>query len=320
MDVYLQSLHEAGLFNGNVLVVREDSVILRRSFGWADPGARRPLTADHYFAIGSIQKELPAVAVMRLVEDGVLYLDDPVADYIRDLPAWSEQVTLRHLLQYSSGLPEVDWDSWFAEGRVPRQDDIIDSLYTGPLPQFSPGADYRYTNYSPFLLQRIVEVATDLEFSVFVQEELFYPYQLEGITVKSRFPYYDTSRMALPFGDDNELDDLAYELTTVCVTTEGLYGWVQALDNFELLTATSVRKLSAEFPPDNDVQSPLGHCDWSGDELTLHLHHGSSHNFEALVRHYKSEGITIVLLTNRKKGNLHEIAEALREMMDVSRA
>ena len=320
MDVYLESLHEAGLLNGNVLVMQDDSVVFRRSFGWADPVAGRPLTADHRFAIGSIQKELPAVAVMRLVEDGVLYLDDPVVDYMRDLPAWSEQVTLRHLLQYSSGLPEVDWDTWFAEGRIPRQDDIVDSLYARPVPRFSPGTDYSYTNYSPFLLQRVVEVVTGLDFADFLREELFHPHQLEGIIVKHQFPYYDTSRMALPFGEGGKVDELVYELTTVCVTADGLYRWVQALDHFRLLSPASVRLLSTEARPDDNVQAALGRCDWSGDDLFLHHHHGSSHNYEALVRHYKSEGLTIVLLTNRKNGNLHEIADALREMAYAARA
>ena len=319
LDGYLEGLHQDGLLNGNVLVVRNDSVLLQRSFGWADPTTNRPLTADHHFAIGSIQKEFPAVAVMRLVEDGVLYLDDPLVDYMRDLPVWNEQVTLRHLLQYSSGLPEVDWDRWFAGDRVPRQEEILDSLRNGPNPSFPPGSDYCYTNYSPFLLQHIVEQVTELDFPVFLEEELWYPQQLKGITVKNQFPFFDTSRMALPFDEDGTLDDLSYELTTICTTAEGLYGWIHALDNFTLLTERSVRTLSQEARPGDNVQSSLGRCDWAGEEMTLHLHHGSSHNYEALVRHQKREGLTIVLLTNRKQGNLHEIADSLEAMILAER-
>ena len=315
LDGYLQDLHTAGLLNGNVLIVRDDSVVLRRSLGWADPTARRPLTPEHRFAIGSIQKEFPAVAVMRLVEDGVVYLDDPVVDYMRGLPEWSERVTIRHLLTYSSGLPEVDWEDWFADGRVPRQEDILDSLHSRPAPGFPPGTDYHYTHYSPFLLQRIVEEVTAMDFAAFVQEELCYPYGLEGIAVKDRYPYFDTAGMALPFGEEGTLDDLSYELTTVCTTTDGLYGWVQAVDNFELLTEISVRNLSQEARHGEEVQSALGRADWSGEQMTFHQHHGSSHNYEALVRYYKREGLTIVLLTNRKQGNLHEIADTLRAIV-----
>ncbi|MGB3802314.1 MAG: serine hydrolase domain-containing protein [Lewinella sp.] len=320
VDAYLEDLHERGLLNGNVLIVRHDSILYQRSFGYADPIAQRPLTAGHFFAIGSIQKEFPAAAILRLSEEGAVGLDTPIASYLRDLPAWSERVTARQLLQYSSGLPEVDWNHWFGKTELPDQEAIVDSLRHVDELVFPAGTDYRYTNYSPFLLQRIVEEVTGLPFGVFLEEEFLYPHHIRGITLRDRFPYSDTTAMALPFDEDFNMDDMAYRLTTVCVTSEGLYKWVRELDNFSLLSKASVRTLSEEAGPGDNVQAPLGRGDWSNEELTLHLHHGSSHNFEALVRDHKPEGLIIVLLTNRKNGNLHEIADELRRMVSARHA
>ncbi|WP_116107677.1 serine hydrolase domain-containing protein [Lewinella sp. IMCC34191] len=198
VDGYLEALFDQGLLNGNVLIARGDSILYQRSFGFADPTEERPLTIFHHFAIGSIQKEFPAAAIMLLVEEGLVELEAPIAEYLPELPAWSRQVTIRHLLQYSSGLPEVDWEKWFGRSVPPDQETILDRLVHGPALLFPPGTDYSYTHYSPFLLQRIVERITALPFPVFLEEEFFYPHGMEGISVMEHYPYRDTARMALP--------------------------------------------------------------------------------------------------------------------------
>ncbi len=81
-----------------------------------------------------------------------------------------------------------------------------------------------------------------------------------------------------------------------------------------------MRSLSAEARSGDNVQAALGRADWSDEDLLLHLHHGASHNFEALVQHRKVEDLTIVILTNRKNGNLHEIADSLRRMVYATQA
>ncbi len=308
------------MLNGNVLIAKNDSVIFRRSYGFADPDKTRLLTADHQFAMGSIQKELTAVAIMHLYEDGALQLDDSLSQYFPDFPRWADSVTLRHLLQYSSGLPVIEWDQYFLSGKVPNQQHLVDGLQFLPGLAFSPGTDYLYSNYNPFLLERIVELVSGLEFCIFTQEELFYPHDLNGFQFKHRYPFSDTSLIALPFDDDFNTEDIAYEISTVCATSTGLYQWFRKLDNFSLLSESSMSTLSEVAISGHNIQAPLGRCDWEDGDISLHLHHGSHGNYESLVQGYKQEGLIIVLQTNQKHGNVHDIAEELRRLVKKERA
>jgi hypothetical protein len=75
-----------------------------------------------------------------------------------------------------------------------------------------------------------------------------------------------------------------------------------------------VKQLSEEAIQGNNIQAPLGRVDWESDDLKLHLHHGSSQSYECLVRNYKEDRLMIILLTNQKHGNLHDIADKIHEL------
>ncbi|WP_017731586.1 hypothetical protein [Nafulsella turpanensis] len=72
--------------------------------------------------------------------------------------------------------------------------------------------------------------------------------------------------------------------------------------------------LSEEAMEGDNIQSPLGRCDWEGDDIQLHLHHGSTENYEGLVRNYKQNGLMIILLTNQEHKNLYDIADNIYEL------
>src|SRR5690606_12326530 len=101
LDDYINNLHEKNEFNGTVLVIQGDSVLYEKAFGYADETRNVQLTIDHRFALGSIYKEFPAVAVMQLKEKGLLSVDDKIATFLPQLPSWSERITIKNLFQYS---------------------------------------------------------------------------------------------------------------------------------------------------------------------------------------------------------------------------
>jgi hypothetical protein len=314
LNDYFQELSAEGRFNGNVLVVQHDTVRFQKSYGYANHTKSDSLTRDHLFAIGSIQKEFPAVTLMHLEEKGLVSLDDPISSYLNGLPAWSDRITVRHLLQYSSGLPTVDWEKYFGEG-PPNEERVLEDLASLKELAFAPGRDYLYSNYNNFLQVRIIEAVAQTNFDTYFNQEILRDAGIEGILLKPGFPFSGQEPFAMPFNDAFEPDDLQYALETAVATTEGLYHWFKAVDNYKILSEESVRKLSREAIEGDNIQAPLGRADWENDSLKLHLHHGSSHNYEALVRHHVTEDLYIILLTNRKKSNLHEIADTLYDIL-----
>jgi CubicO group peptidase (beta-lactamase class C family) len=89
-----------------LLVVDHDEILFRKGYGLADLEMQRPITADTSFYLGSISKPFTALAIMLLAEDGRLSYDDRLSAFFPQLPAWSAEISVRHLLHHTSGLPE----------------------------------------------------------------------------------------------------------------------------------------------------------------------------------------------------------------------
>ena len=314
METYLTDLHAEGKFNGTILVMQRDSVLYENAFGYADGTKKVLLTSEHRFALGSIYKEFPAVAVMQLKEKGLLSPDDKIAAFLPHLPAWADKITVRNLFQYSSGLPKIDWNAYFQQGVRVNEDKIIAELTDLEKLEFEPGTDYLYSNYNPFLLMRIVEGLTGMSFKEYTEKNILLPYALDGMVVKQVYPYKDAHLMAIPFDEDFKADDYEAEVTTICSSARGMYKWFSQLDEFKILTKESMQQLSQEIFPGEDSQSPLGQCDWEGGDIKQHFHHGNSQNYECLVRNYKQDGLMVILMTNRDQENLYDIADDIYEL------
>ena len=323
IDAYLTQQYQEGKLNGNVLVIRNSETLYEKSFGYADGSKNTLLTKDYRFNIGSVYKEFPAVAIMQLVEKGQVSVDDNIAKFLPELPEWSQKVTVKHLLQYSSGLPRIDWGSYFGQGINVTDTEIMNEIKSIETLNFEPGTDYLYTNNSPILLIKIVENVTKTDFNKYVTENIFIPYNMPNTVVKDQYPYGDKSLMAIPF--DSEFNEDNYRLSMSGLlfssTASDLSNWFQQLGDFEVVSKESVEFLSQGAKAGNNIQAPLGRCDWKNDEIVEHFHHGSSGNYECVVRRFKQEEITIAILTNQKHGNVIEISEEIYEIIkkDIQR-
>ena len=316
MDTYLTELHQQGKLNGNVLVLKDGKTLYEKSFGYADGNKTHPLTKDYRFNVGSVYKEFPATSIMQLHEQNLLQLDDPVSTYISGLPKWSNRVTITNLLQYASGLPTINWGAYFSKGLPVTDQTILDELKGIQTLQFEPGTDYLYSNSNPFLLIQIIEAVTNMPYIDYVQQHLLTPYGMKGAVIETQYPYPDNTHMALPFNAAFEEDQFNLQVSGLLFsgTARGIANWFQHLDTFQVVSKESVQLLSKTAKEGDNIQSPLGYTQWNNNTLVEHTHHGSSGNYECIVQHYKQDGITIVVLTNQKHGNVHDIAATLYQM------
>tara|TARA_B100000678_G_scaffold134098_1_gene112004 strand:- start:1189 stop:2277 length:1089 start_codon:yes stop_codon:yes gene_type:complete len=316
IDSILTSKFENRKLNGNVLVVNQGQEIIKKSFGFADADKNQKLNEHFRFNIGSIYKEFPAVAIMQLKEKGELTLQDNLSQYITDLPKWSDNISIIHLLQYSSGLPKVNWSEHFSKKEMVTDKIVYDDLKAVKQLEFTPGTDYLYSNYSPILLIKIVEKITGQDFKKYAQENLFAPYGLDQSIIKDQFPYKDKTLMAIPFNENYEVDNYKISMPTVLFssTVNDMFKWFMHLDSYDIISKESVKILSQEAKIGNNIQAPLGRFDWNNDLAVEHLHHGSSASYECIVRRFKQKDLTIIILTNQKHGNVHEISQEILEL------
>ncbi|MEL7124511.1 MAG: hypothetical protein AAFO07_34070, partial [Bacteroidota bacterium] len=101
----------------------------------------------------------------------------------------------------------------------------------------------------------------------------------------------------------------------ITASAEGLQKWFQLMSDFRIISKESVFFLSQKAIEGNNIQAPLGRCDWDDGKIVEHFHHGSSGNYECVARRFAKEDITIVILTNQKHGNVTAISERLYQMV-----
>ncbi|TJY37795.1 serine hydrolase domain-containing protein [Pontimicrobium aquaticum] len=280
IDSLLHNAYSLGNFNGNALIVKNNEIIYSASFGYTDASKEKEISLATRFNIGSIYKEFSAVALMVLVEGGKLNLDDSISKFILSLPSWGKKIKVKHLLQYTSGLPNLKW------GTIKSDLDILNDLKNLNSLKFEPGTDYFYNNNDISVRQFIVEKVSGTPFNVFVKERLFDPI---GMKTAIANPTIDTKNIALGYSNSLVNDKIEDRFTGVIyVTAHDLLKWDQSLKNYRLIDKESIKILGQSF---NGNQSALGSVEFKDEKWETHLHNGESRNFEALLYSNYSKGL-----------------------------
>ncbi len=164
-------------------VAVDGRTVLERAYGMADLEWGVPNTPQTVFEGGSVSKQFTAAAVVLLALDGKLSLDDDVRRWVPEVPDYGETITLRHLLNHTSGLR--DWGSvagisgWGREERAHDHDDVLDIVGRQKSLNFEPGAQYSYSNTGYNLLAIVVARVSAMPFARFSEERIFGPLGLE---------------------------------------------------------------------------------------------------------------------------------------------
>lgn len=300
IDSLMKTAYERGIFNGNILISKADTVIYEKSWGFAEGNKTVPLSKDLKFDIGSISKEFNGVAIMLLQEKGKLTLDDPLQKYFPEFPEWAAQVKIKHLITYTSGIPVL--------GPASDGNDslIYSSLCSLKNLSASPGTVYIYNHINVSLQRKIIEKVSELSYADFVKKYLFAPADMTQSLID--YPV-EGEGMARAF--DNEGNNVPYAQATkgwVRLTAGDLYKWIIALNTHKIINAESLKELSVNFP---GGESSLGTVKFEGDTLIWHQHQGSNSHYEAAYYTHLPENITLVMMTNNQQMKVWPLKTAI---------
>ena len=180
MENLAREAYEKGGFNGTWLYAENGVIVSKGAVGFRDAEDRLPMREDTVFEMASITKMFTASAVMLLVRDGRLGLDDEYMKYFPDYPY--PGVTIRHLLTHTSGMPEdFDTEDWVApvlekEHRIPSCGEIIRFIReSGVALDCAPGERFEYTDVGYCLLANLVEKLSGVGFEDFLMKNIFGP-------------------------------------------------------------------------------------------------------------------------------------------------
>lgn len=279
--------YERGLFNGNILIAKNNKIIYQKSFGFTDETKQTKLNSKSIFNIGSIAKEFNAVSIMILVERGLLNLDDPISKFNLGLPKWAEKVTIRHLINYASGIPKIE------SGMTPVSDaDAWEILRSSDSLLFEPGTSYKYDNGNVFLQRRIIEKVTGVSFEEFVTKNIIRPLKMTNSVFDPKFGF--KNRTSCYDMDNLRCPEMNFISGWLWVDINDLYKWIEALNSNRLISKQSFQIL-LNNPYAKEEGGSLGRYD---EKESLQRHNGISYKFESIFLNDFKNNITIILLSN----------------------
>ncbi len=187
IDSILQKAYADKALNGTILLAKDGKILYEKSFGYADFEKKTPLSKNTQFQIASVSKQFTAFGIMVLKRQGKLNYDDKVTQFIPDFPY--SHITLRHLMQHTSGLPE------FWNGIRPKLDttrsngnkDVINYLIKNKLSlRFETGEKWEYSDIGYDILATIIERVSGKTYQKFLKKHVFRPANMqntEGVLV-----------------------------------------------------------------------------------------------------------------------------------------
>ena len=296
-DSLLLSLHQKDSFNGTVLVATHDTVY-SRAFGFASMDPEVALETDHVFYLGSLAKQFTATAIMALKSDGLLNYDDPLIKHVPELPGFMAPITLRHMLNHTSGLPDYYNLGVFKTG-------MTNSMVLGAMLQidsldFSPGTKYSYSNSGYVLLSIVAERVGGKLFGDLLRERVFVPLGMNSTVV------YDTTSPTLPpratgHTPAGEVDDYGAFTTGgggIFSNVNDLYKWANRRQHPEIDKLFDQEAYSPAVLS-NDSLSMYG-FGWRLDPNNKNIvqHSGSLQGFRTYMYQDLEKEIVIILLSN----------------------
>ena len=302
-------MQERNIPGAGIAVVKNGKIVKKQGYGLANVELDVPATADTVFEIGSVTKQMTGAAIMLLVEDGKVNLDEKISKYLPNTPDAWKNVSVRNLLTHTSGIKSYTAIGvGFELSKHLKRDEFIKALSGYPL-DFETGSRYSYSNSGYNLLGFIIEAASGKSYWDFMRERIF---QKLGMTETfDRDPKYIVKRRATGYElENNSLIGRDYDLTDVfsagaIVSTVGdLAKWDAAWRNDTLLKKESKAQAWTPFVLSDGKPYPYG-FGWSVTDFREHRlisHSGSTAGFSAQILRFTDDDLSVIVLINLGTG------------------
>ncbi len=305
-----------------LLVARRGEIVRARGYGLANVELQVPVKAETIFQSGSVGKQFTATAVMMLVEEGKVGLEDPLSKYFPDAPAAWKEVTVRELLSHTGGF--TDYPKGFDMRRDYTEEELLRIVEGIPL-AYPPGTSWSYSNLGYLTLGILIHKVTGEFYGDFLQERIFRPLEMRTTRIISEADIIPnrSAGYRLVKGELKNQEWVSPKLNT---TADGslyfsvldLAKWDAALYTEKLLKRSSLAQMWTIAKLRNG-RANSGHYGFGWfieDRAGHHVveHEGSWQGFETQISRYVDDGLTVVVLTNLDEAKPADIAHGVAEM------
>lgn len=320
-----------------VLVVHNGKAVFRRGYGVTDLRTMHPIEPSTNFRLASFTKQFTAMCIMLLVHDGKLHYDDHLSDIFPEFPAYGRPITIRNLLNHTSGLP--DYENLLTKQYPNTPDDQIPQIHdTGvlklleqqtenphpvaqdatrvgqPFGKFPAGSKWEYSNSGYVVLGLVVEKVSGEPFGQFLHDRIFAPLKMDHTLA------YEKGKNEVPnraYGHTKDKDrwrETDQSSTSATLGDGGIYSsvddlekWDRALREHTLLSAAEMRPaLTPVEPSGGPASNSDGPVSYGfGWFLAPHKgharmsHDGETMGFRTTIQRFTADKLTIIVLANR---------------------
>lgn len=308
-----------------VIVWKDGKTVFVRGYGMRDLRCNRLVTPRTDFRLASCTKQFTAMAIMLLVHDGKLKYSDRLTDIFPDFPAYGRAITVRNLLNHTSGLADYEdiMDKEYAGKsweEIPQIHDagVLKLMKQQTGTQFPPGSTWKYSNSGYCVLAVIVQKISGLPFAEFIHRRIFAPLGMTG-TLAHQYGKDHVPQRAYGYTDDAgvwlETDQSP---TSATLGDGGVYSnvldlakWDKALRNYTLLSAAEMKPAitpvrlplaAAQWPKGPDGAPVEYGFGWFLNPYRGHprmWHYGSSIGFHTAIERFTRADLTVIVLANR---------------------
>jgi D-alanyl-D-alanine carboxypeptidase len=320
-----QVMAQEHVVGASVLVARGGQIILHKGFGFADLSLDAPAKDETVYHIVGPMLPFTGIAVMQQVERGKLSLDDDISKFIPEFPLQGHHVTIRQLLNHTSGIVDYHYlgDPIEATSRQPKALDEVMALYAGKNWVNSPGTKWDWSISGFQLLVTIVERVTGQSFPDYVRQNIFQPAGVKSTTYCDDFSLvHGLSHAYRRFADSyvpaNE-NDMAYNSDLrFCSTVGDLLQLWQSIKDKNLVRPETFQLMSraegaAAHMSEQDPMAQYGLAmilNHEDDHRRIGQH-GSLLGYSGSLYDFPEDRLTIVVLSNTEGQNAYAITRAL---------
>lgn len=305
------------MMNGQIAVYQNGQTLINKGFGYANPSYQIESDGNTRYLLASVTKQFTAAAIMILVQDGKVRLDQSVADFLPDYEK-AKFLTIEMLLSHTGGVPNYTDQQVFADSMHIQIDDqgIIDLIKDQPL-DFAAGSEFKYSNSGYILLSIIIEKASGMSYEEFVEKRIFEPAGMtkSGLATSDRI----TPRMAsrLTYTDDGFVPARYFDESwgaaagSLYSTSTDMIKWHQAMMTENILSKESK---AAFFKPVKENYS-YGWFVATIDSVETLQHSGGIFGSATYFIHSPSEDVSVVVLANVSGPRVNEYANDLLKIV-----
>ena len=315
-----------------VLVKREGRVLIEAGYGVRSLAGQEKIDAHTNFRLASLSKQFTAMAVMLLVHDGRLRYEEKLTEIFPEFPAYGKTISVRNLLDHTSGLPDYEelmeraekerGTRWTAARQI-RDDEVLTLLEQTDHGKFPPGTNWEYSNSGYVVLGLIVAKRAGESFGEFLHQRVFAPLKMSSTLLFENGKNEVANRAYGHSLKNGALQETDQSPTSATQGDGGVYSnladlsrWDDALRNHTLLgeadfapavtpralPAGAERKLAEDVPAALRGQARGYGFGWFLDLEDAHplmWHYGDTVGFKSVILRYARDQVTVIVLSNR---------------------